>query len=132
MIRLLAIVLLITVGLGALFGGTALVLDTSGKSLNISAEILKNSPFDNFLLPGLILLIVLGFGSIVTSITVIKRANGYPFLTIFMGFALSIWIAVQMLIIHEVHLLHLVFGILGILLIVLGMVLRKREYGSSR
>ena len=131
MTRLTTVILLIFNGLSAIFGGGALVTDPSGSSLNMPVGSLKNSVFTDFLIPGLILLVVLGLGSIVASIVVIMRTKGYPFLTIFIGFALSIWISVQMLILHEVNWMHILYGMIGIVLIVLGILLRKQEYEQS-
>lgn len=127
MIRLTTVVLLIFNGISALFGGGALVADPSGNSLNMPVESLKQSAFTDFFIPGLILFVVLGLGSIITSIVVIMRSKGYPFLTIFIGFALSIWISVQMLILHEVNWIHVLYGTIGIVLIILGIFLRKIE-----
>jgi len=105
--------------------------DPSGSVIKLPTEILKNSPFPNFFVPGLILFVVLGLGSLFTSILVILKIRGYPFLTIFMGFALSIWISVQMLMIRDVHYLHIIYGLIGIILIILGILLRRKEYGKQ-
>lgn len=129
MIRITAITLLIFNGISALFGGGALLLAPDGSYLQLTTETLKYSPFSNYVIPGLILFIILGLGSIVTSIITSRRVRGYPFLTIFMGFDLAIWISVQMLMIHEVNLLQIIYGSIGIILIVLGIFLRKKEYG---
>ena len=131
MIRLTTVILLIFNGISALFGGGALVADPSGSSLDIPVESLKNSAFTDFFIPGLILFVILGLGSIITSIVVIMRTSGYPFLTIFIGFALAVWISVQMLILHEVQWIHVLYGLIGIALIILGIFLRKIEYGST-
>ena len=131
MTRLTAVVLLIFIGVTALFGGGALATDPTGDTLGMPVDILKNSAFNDFFVPGLILFVVLGLGSIITSIVVIMKVHGYPFLTIFIGFALSIWISVQMLILRDVHYLHILYGLIGIILIVLGILLRKKEYGKQ-
>jgi hypothetical protein len=52
--------LLIFLSLGALFGGGVLVVDPSGEFIQMPVTILKDSPFNNFLIPGLILFAVLG------------------------------------------------------------------------
>ena len=131
MTRLTTVILLLFNGISALFGGGALVADPSGNSLSIPVESLKNSSFSDFFISGLLLFVVLGLGSIVTCIVVIMRTKGYPFLTIFIGFALSIWISVQMLILHEVNWIHVLYGIIGIVLIILGIFLRRKEYEAD-
>ena len=51
------------VGIGALFGGGGAVLNPNNP-MGISVDVLKNSPFSNFLIPGIILLVVIGFGNL--------------------------------------------------------------------
>ena len=53
--------LIIFQGLSGIVGGVGLAMDPSGKSLQIPIEWLDNSFFHNYLIPGLTLLIVLGF-----------------------------------------------------------------------
>jgi len=52
--------LLLFLSLGALFGGGVLIIDPSGDLFQMPVIILQNSPFNNFLIPGLFLFIVLG------------------------------------------------------------------------
>lgn len=54
------------VGIGALFGGCAAMLNPNGP-MGISVELLENSPFDNYFIPGLILFTVIGLGNILSS-----------------------------------------------------------------
>ena len=46
--------------IGSLYGGGMLVLDPSGELLQLPISALDNAPFETFLVPGLILLMVLG------------------------------------------------------------------------
>lgn len=63
-VRPISVILLtIVVGfqaLGGLYGGAALVLDPSGSLLGLPLVVLERTPFADFLVPGLILLVVLG------------------------------------------------------------------------
>ncbi|MGO9480326.1 MAG: hypothetical protein ACLP05_00900 [Candidatus Kryptoniota bacterium] len=47
-------------GIGALCGGAAFIIDPGGKLIGMHFNFLTNSPFNNFLLPDIILLLVLG------------------------------------------------------------------------
>ena len=53
------------IGLGAVGGGLALVLEPSGSNLEIPLELLKSTPFSTYLVPGIVLLVVNGLGSLV-------------------------------------------------------------------
>ncbi|MBA7716268.1 hypothetical protein ES703_125337 [subsurface metagenome] len=51
-------VLQVFIGLGAVGGGLALVLEPTGSYLGIPLELLKSSPFSTYLVPGIVLLMV--------------------------------------------------------------------------
>ena len=53
------------IGFGAVGGGLGLVLEPSGANLGIPLELLENSPFATYLIPGIVLLTVNGLGSLV-------------------------------------------------------------------
>ncbi len=101
------------IGIGAICGGGGAILDPSGESMGISTEILKNSPFDNFLIPGLFLFIVIGLGNIVCAITALKKVYIQSYLTGGIGFTLMMWIVVQCYMLREINILHVIFFILG-------------------
>jgi hypothetical protein len=48
-------VLQLFIGLGAVGGGLVLILDPSGSKLGIPVELLKNTPFSTYLVPGIVL-----------------------------------------------------------------------------
>lgn len=52
------------IGLWAVAGGVGLVLDPSGASVGIPLEYLRNSPFQSYLVPGIVLFTVNGLGSL--------------------------------------------------------------------
>lgn len=52
--------LLSFLGLGAIFGGGVLIISPSGKMFGMPLSMLDNSPFNNFLIPGIILFSLLG------------------------------------------------------------------------
>ncbi|WP_374017954.1 hypothetical protein ABU162_28380 [Paenibacillus thiaminolyticus] len=115
-------------GIGAVFGGAALVLDPNGRLLGVPPSILNTSPFTNFLIPGLILLIMLGIGPLLICYALIKRIHwkvpsklnvfkdthwSWAF-SLYCGFALIIWITLQTYFIQGVSLIHIVYVAWGI------------------
>jgi hypothetical protein len=120
-LRIIAIALLSFVGFTALYGGWALMIDPSGKLMNLSVEKMQFSPFEDYFIPGLILFVILGWGSLILLPILIKRkekANGFLVLA---GMTLSCWIAVQMIMMSEINWLHMVYIIVGLALLVLGI-----------
>jgi hypothetical protein len=139
--------LLLFLSLGALFGGGVLVLDPSGEFLQMPVIILENSLFNNFLIPGLILFTVLGVLPALVFYSLLKRPqwtwvnvlNVYSDMywawtfTLYVGFALIIWISVQTLIINFVHFVHIGYVLLGISIVFIALLpsVRQRYFQSG-
>ena len=134
--------LLLFLSLGALFGGVVLVLDPSGEFLQMPKIILKNSPFNNFLIPGLILFTVLGVLPALVFYSLLKRPqwtwvnvlNVYSDMywawtfTLYVGFALIIWISIQTLIINSVHFVHTGYVLLGISIVCVALLPSVKQH----
>jgi hypothetical protein len=89
----------VLLGVGALGGGLALVLGPHGEILPLPVQALRGSPFHDYFIPGLILFLVLGTGPLVVARFAWRRHPFAPLLTIAVGAALLIWLAVEIAII---------------------------------
>lgn len=115
-------------GMGALVGGSILIMDPTGSMVNLPDSILEQSPFTSFLFPGIILLLVLGVMPLVIGISLMRYVhwelgetlNLYPdrywawTFSLYTGFALIIWIMVQVYWIQDVSIIHLVYFAWGV------------------
>lgn len=115
--------LIIFQGLSGLIGGIGLVFDPTGESLQIPIRWLDNSPFNDYLIPGLILLTVLGFFPLVVLYGLVKQLSWSWFGALALGMALIIWIGVEILTIgyQSQPPLQLIYGALGLLILVLAL-----------
>lgn len=110
-------------GLGAVVGGFMLIIDPSGKLLNMPVSLLESSPFSDFFIPGMILLLILGVLPIVICIALLRRIHwtlaekfnlyserywAWTF-SLYTGHVLLIWIIVQVYIIQTISLIHLFY-----------------------
>jgi hypothetical protein len=129
--RVLTIILLFFNVISAFYGGILLVLDPSGELMQIPAALLQSSPFDSFLIPGLILLIVIGTGSLITAILTIRKSKSYYKWVVTMGSGLIIWILTELLMIREFSMLQVIYGGLGIILLFLGISLWNQNLKTS-
>jgi hypothetical protein len=86
-------------GLGALAGGSALVLGPRGEIIPLSLSALKGSPFETYSMPGLILFVVLGLGPLMAAVLVWLRHPLAPIAAIGVGVALLAWLTVEIVII---------------------------------
>ena len=125
-LRILSILLLLFNGTGAIYGGWKLISDPDGESLGLSLDYLQHTPFTDYLIPGLVLLIMNGLLSMVTAGLVLSRTKAYPLWIIFQGLVLTAWIIIQLIMIQFIYFLHLVMGGTGILLLVFGFILYRQ------
>ena len=118
--RNIFLILLSFLGLGAIVGGGALIISPYGKLLGMPLSLLEKSPFKNFFTPGLILFIVLGITPCLLVLALIKKpksilAEKFNFFndmhwswtfSIYIAFALIIWIQVEMIYLQSINWLH--------------------------
>ena len=114
------LVLILFQGLSGIVGGIGLVLDPTGKSLQLPIEWLEGSPFNDYLIPGLILLIVLGIYPLVVLYGLWLKLRWALFAAFTVGVALIIWIGVEILIIgyHPQPPLQLIYGLVGLFILI--------------
>jgi hypothetical protein len=109
------------------------IIDPSGSIIGLPLSHLGHSPFHNFLIPGLFLLIILGIVPAITAIGLIRPFRFYYFevlnlypdqhwswtFTYYTGIVLIMWINIQLLLIREWDYLHLIYSVLGLIIIIL-------------
>lgn len=134
--------LLLFQALGALPAGLALIADPSGAQLSMTPDMLRYSPFPNFLIPGLFLFLILGvFPSFIfygllkkPDSKLAEKINIYPqyhwswTFAYFFGLLLIMWINMQLLFLKEWHLLHFIYSTLGVLIVLIAQLPATRDY----
>jgi hypothetical protein len=130
----ISIFLLAFVGITAVPSGIALLTDPSGASLRMDTSLLKHSPFENFVIPGAVLLCVIGVGSLLILTILVTRKRPAPELDLVAGSVLMGWILFEMVFIQKLHIFQFLYLSIAMALIFLGrqqrsVSLRKgREY----
>jgi hypothetical protein len=117
-------ILQIFIAVGAIPAGLMMILDPSGSSLGMPLLMLANTPFTNFLIPGIFLLMVNGIGGLLGGLASFRRYRYADKMAIGLGTFLILWIAAQVWWMG-LHWLHIVYVVLGIVELVLGLMLRK-------
>ncbi len=126
-LRILVIVLLSINSMGALAAGWGFITHPDGSAVGMNTSILKYSPFDNFLIPGIILFICNGiFSAIVLWGIFIHHRLAYLGV-ILQGIILYIWIAVQVVLLGFANWLHALFGFISVVLMICGYLLGRRK-----
>ncbi len=121
--------LLSFLGITALTGSYLLISDPSGESLQMPVELLNGTPFRNYLIPGIILLLTSGISSMVVALLTIKKAKKYPVWIILQGVVLLIWLTAELILNKDFYTphLHLPYYVLGAILVIFGLRLNMLE-----
>lgn len=116
--------------LSAVFGGLALLYWQHGSSF-VPLTLLERTIFPSFLLPGLLLLVVVGGSSVACSICAWQRSERTIDAAWLAGGAMTIWIVAEVAQMGQFHPLQLIYGALGIVLLALAG-LTAHAAGSTR
>jgi hypothetical protein len=100
------------VGIGALFGGGGAILNPINP-MGISIDVLENSPFSSFLIPGIILFLVIGLGNLFAGAVLYKNYDYSLYISHFMGIVLAGWIVVQCVMMRAINPLHIIYFTIG-------------------
>ena len=121
----LAIVLLLLNAIGAIYGGISFVLNPSGKSLGMPVSWLNKSPFSDYLIPGIILLIANGIGSLIAlGLILCKIRYRYAGIAV-QGIILLGWMSVQIIMLQTFAGPQIAFTAIGVSLTLLGLTLSR-------
>jgi hypothetical protein len=135
------IALLGFLSLGACYGGIVLIISPDGSFFNMPPDLLSNSPFKTFFIPGIILLTTFGIFPIFVIYGLIKKPESLIFkklnllydyhfawtFAVYIGLGLIIWINVQTLIFNSVDIIHTIYSSLGILIICIALLPQTRR-----
>lgn len=128
LIRICSLVLLAFNGIGALYGGTMLIADPTGGTMQMPLSLLEHSPFRSYLIPGIVLLLVNGFLSMATIIVLLRRHPWAAWLVMVQGTLLSGWILVQLAMLRVFYPpLHLTMLVVGVGLFGCGVYMMRKE-----
>jgi len=117
--------LLLLNGTGALYGGWHLITDPTGNSLQMPVSWLQHSPFENYLIPGIVLFIGNGVLSFVACSLLFIKPSFYSLALVAEGCILLGWIVTQMLLLRTANTLQIVFTVTGCLLLLAGLILKR-------
>ncbi|MHC1748277.1 MAG: hypothetical protein AB9856_07795 [Cellulosilyticaceae bacterium] len=131
-ISVVLIVLHLLVGIGALAGGLAAITNPQ-QPLGMPVTTLENSPFSNFLIPGIILFVVIGFGNLFSAMCLGLKMKFKEYISGIFACALIIWIIVQCIMLRGVVFLHVLFFMIGVIQGILASILlfEKRLFPTN-
>lgn len=115
-------ILLTLIGLSAVVVGALFIWNPSG-GMGLTTDLLQDSPFSSFLIPGVFLFVINGLGSLVVAYYVFKDHRYAGISTLVLGILMMVWIAAQVYWIGWASWLQPTFLAVGAIEIILGFFL---------
>lgn len=112
------------IGITAIAGGSKLVSNPHGLP-DFPIEWLINSPFSNYFFPGLVLLIVIGFGFVVSSTMNFLRKRYSGGMAALLGVCLILYMIIEVWFVGLRNFLQPLYFVLGVIVLILGSNLFK-------
>ena len=128
----LYVLVAVSLGVSAVYGGLALMRDPVDDPLGLPHEWLEGTPFPDYFVPGLNLFTVFGVGSFVVVIGVLGRRGWARMAAVGLGVAQLGWIGAEVFFLRRLHPLHVVYGSLGAVLVRLATRPSMRAYLNRR
>jgi hypothetical protein len=144
--RNILLVLLAILGLGAIGGGGVLIISPTGKLIGMPLSMLDKSPFNSFLIPGIVLFTILGIVPYVIIFSLLKKtecrlAEKFNFFndmhwswtySVYVAFSLIIWIQIEMVFLQAVSWLHTFYMFLAIAIIFVALFPQVRNLYKNK
>ena len=108
---------LLLLSIGAFFGAYHLLTDPSGVSIGFPPEMLSRLPLPDFTLPGLFLLVVYAFGTLVVIYALLRHMRIAWWAALALGVVLVCWVIGELIMFQLVVGIMIVTASLGILII---------------
>ena len=119
-------ILISFVALTATVSGLFLISKPNGEILGLSLNLLIETPFKNFLIPGILLTVLVGGTNLFAVFYNIQRnVNRYNW-ALAGGIMITGWIIAQIIIIQTVNWLHFLYLGIGVLIILLAFQLKGK------
>ena len=112
--KTLLIILISFIALTSILSGLLMIINPDGGILNLSLSLLAGTPFKNFLIPGILLMTIVGCVNLLALYFNIRNKVGRYNWAMAGGIVISGWIIVQMILINAAHWLHILYLGIGI------------------
>ena len=131
-LRILAVILLLFLGFGGIYGAWMLISDPSGGNFEWSQSLLDGTPFTSFLIPGIILALSNGVFPLFVAITLVLKTKYSSWMLVLQGGVTMGWLTAQLifnpdLFVPEMHYPSYAVGGLLAIIGLLFLYLRKKH-----
>lgn len=124
--RTVLIIMLAFTAFTAIPSGVFLMLKPN-YAFGMPLDLLQNTPFHNFFIPGLVLSIVVGGSNLIGFYKVFKKQQSWFFWSLISGIMICGWIIVQIILIHEFFWLQWLYLLIGFFTLLVTLQLKHKE-----
>ncbi len=125
--RHISITLLAITATAAIYGAYHFITDPTGQSLGYSVQDLQHTPFHNYLIPGWLLLIFPGMGSVVSCGLAMQEEESYTSYIMGEGAICTLFVLVQVCMIQRLTFTQIAFVFIGTALFFSGKRIRNKQ-----
>lgn len=126
-VKYIALLLLLLNATGAFAGGIPMIVHPDGSASGLPLHYLQYSPFEDYLVPGIVLVLFNGVLSVIVFLALAFNVHFHSRLVILQGAVLTGWIVLQVMMLRDINFLHISFALIGIVLMKIGRYLRRFE-----
>lgn len=114
------------IALSSIISGLMMMSNPNGEIFNLPLSLLNGTPFNDYLLPGILLTLIVG---IVNLHAVFYNVQNHPYRydwAMAGGFIITVWIMVQVILTGMIHWLHFIYFLVGVLIILIAYQLKGK------
>ncbi len=133
---------LVFLSINGFIGGVLMLADPNGSPMGMPVSDLARTPFQNFFIPGLALIVIWGGGSLLTliglwrrpQVPLLNRLAGWTrehwswALSVLLGIALFIWLTVQVFTLPQMAVIQYILYVLALLIAGVPLLPAMRRY----
>ena len=123
--KTLLFILISVIGITATSSGLIMISDPKGQAFNLPTRLLENSPFNDFIIPGILLTIIGAINLFAVFFNMQRQFNRYNW-SMAGGVLVSGWIVIQMILVQDFYWLHFVLLLAGILIMLISLQLKGK------
>jgi hypothetical protein len=129
--RTVSLILLFFLGLSALPTAIVIISDPSGNNIGMPLDLLDHTPFQDFLIPAILLGLFNGVMSLLIAILVLRKHSLQSWMIIFQGATLAVWLTVEVFMKIYYTYLTLPYYVVAILLLACGIRMQLAESNQT-
>ncbi len=116
------------IGVAAVIAGALMMIQSDGSLLGMNPRMLGSAPFGDYLLPGLLLVVLIGGGMFISAYLTWAKAQWAHTISTLSGLLLILWVIIEYAYMGF-YWLQAVVGVMGLLIIALALMDLAQEGG---